>query len=40
MQNRLLNKLTPEKFDKLSAEFCSLPINSAKVVKGVIHLVR
>lgn len=35
----LLNKLTPEKFDKLSAEFCSLLINSAKVVKGVIHLI-
>lgn len=36
---RILNKLTPEKFEKLSIEFCNLPIKSPKVLKGFIVLV-
>lgn len=35
----LLNKLTPEKFDKLSIEFCNLTIKSPKVLKGIILLI-
>jgi len=34
-----LNKLTPEKYEKLAGEFCALPIRSAKVLKGLIVLV-
>ena len=37
--NRLLNKLTPEKFEKLSVEFCNLSIRSPKALKGIIVLV-
>ena len=35
----LLNKITPEKFDKLSVEFCHLHIQNPKVLKGIIVLV-
>jgi hypothetical protein len=35
----LLNKLTPEKFEKLSIEFCYLKIRNPKVLRGVIVLV-
>ena len=35
----LLNKLTPEKFDKLAVDFCQFPIRNAKVLKGIIVLI-
>ena len=35
----LLNKLTPEKFEKLSVEFCNLSIKNPKALKGIIVLV-
>lgn len=35
----ILNKLTPEKFDKLSYDFCTLSIRNTKVLKGIILLV-
>ena len=35
----LLNKITPEKFEKLSIEFCNLRIRSPKVLKGIIVLI-
>jgi translation initiation factor 4G len=37
---RILNKLTPEKFDKLSLELLNVGIDSPVVLKGVILLVR
>ena len=36
---RILNKLTPEKFDKLSLELLNVGIDSPVVLKGVILLV-
>ncbi|KAL1452459.1 hypothetical protein WDU94_006687 [Cyamophila willieti] len=35
----LLNKLTPEKFDKLSDDILQLDLNSSKILKGVIILI-
>lgn len=35
----LLNKLTPEKFEKLSVEFCNLSIKNPKALKGIIVLI-
>lgn len=35
----ILNKLTPEKFDKLSLELLNVGINSELVLRGVILLV-
>ncbi|XP_017302014.1 eukaryotic translation initiation factor 4 gamma 2-like, partial [Diaphorina citri] len=35
----LLNKLTPEKFDKLSDDLLQLDLNSSKILKGVILLI-
>jgi hypothetical protein len=35
----ILNKLTPEKFEKLSVEFCYLKIRNPKVLRGIIVLV-
>ena len=37
---RILNKLTPEKFDKLSLELLNVGIDSQTVLKGIILLVR
>jgi len=36
---RILNKLTPEKFDKLSLELLNVGIDSQTVLKGIILLV-
>ena len=36
---RILNKLTPEKFDKLSLELLNVGIDSQLVLKGIILLV-
>ena len=35
----ILNKLTLEKFERLSAEFCVLPFDSVALVKGAIDLI-
>ncbi|KAK7241867.1 translation initiation factor [Aureococcus anophagefferens] len=35
----ILNKLTLEKFERLSAEFCALPFDSVALVKGAIDLI-
>ena len=35
----ILNKLTLEKFDRLSTDFCALPFDSVDLVTGVIDLV-
>lgn len=35
----LLNKLTPEKFDKLVSKVQDLPIDSSDRLKGVIDLI-
>lgn len=35
----ILNKLTPEKFDKLSLELLNVGIESQTVLKGIILLV-
>ena len=37
--HRILNKLTPEKFDKLSLELLNVGIDSPVVLKGIILLV-
>jgi len=37
---RILNKLTPEKFDKLSLELLNVGIDCQTVLKGIILLVR
>lgn len=36
----ILNRLTPEKFDKLSFELLNVGIDSQLVLKGIIILVR
>lgn len=36
----ILNKLTPEKFDKLSDDLLQTELNSSVILKGVIILVR
>jgi len=36
---RILNKLSPEKFDKLSLELLNVGINTQIILKGVILLV-
>lgn len=36
---RILNKLTPEKFDKLSLELLNVGIDNPVILKGVILLV-
>lgn len=36
----ILNKLTPEKFDKLSLELLNVGIDSQVILKGIILLVR
>ena len=36
---RILNKLTPEKFDKLSLELLNVGIDNSVILKGVILLV-
>ena len=36
---RILNKLTPEKFDKLSLELLNVGIGSQVILKGIILLV-
>jgi hypothetical protein len=36
---RILNKLTPEKFDKLSLELLNVGIDSHTILKGIILLV-
>jgi len=36
---RILNKLTPDKFDKLSLELLNVGIDSQTVLKGIILLV-
>jgi hypothetical protein len=38
--NSILNRLTPEKFDKLSFELLNVGIDSQLVLKGIIILVR
>jgi translation initiation factor 4G len=35
----VLNKLTPQKFDKLVSQVQALPIDSSDRLKGVINLV-
>ena len=35
----VLNKLTPEKFDKLISEILSVDLSSTDILKGVIILV-
>lgn len=35
----ILNKLTPEKFEKLSDDLLEVELNSDKILKGVIFLV-
>ena len=37
---RILNKLTPDKFDKLSLELLNVGIDSPQILKGIILLVR
>lgn len=37
---RILNKLTPEKFDKLSLELLNVGIETQVILKGIILLVR
>lgn len=37
--SRILNKLTPEKFDKLSLELLNVGIESHVILKGIILLV-
>lgn len=37
--SRILNKLSPEKFDKLSLELLNVGIESQVILKGVILLV-
>lgn len=37
--NRILNKLTPEKFDKLSLELLNVGIETEVILRGVILLV-
>lgn len=36
----ILNKLTPEKFDKLCLELLNVGVDSKLVLKGIILLVR
>ena len=36
---RILNKLTPEKFDKLSLELLNVGISDSDILKGIILLV-
>ena len=36
---RILNKLTPEKFDKLGLELLNVGIDSELILKGIILLV-
>jgi translation initiation factor 4G len=36
---RILNKLTPDKFDKLSLELLNVGIESQQILKGIILLV-
>ena len=36
---RILNKLSPEKFDKLSLELLNVGIDSQVILKGIILLV-
>src|SRR5437899_3367128 len=37
--HRILNKITPEKFDKLSESLIGLGLNSQALLKGVILLI-
>lgn len=39
LSSRILNKLTPEKFDKLVDGLISLGLNSPSLLKGVILLI-
>ena len=36
----ILNKLTPDKFDKLSLELLNVGIDTPQILKGIILLVR
>ena len=35
----ILNKLTPQKFDKLSQQIMDLPINTEERIKGIIDII-